>query len=172
MAELVAVSVDAPDEELRQAMLALWQRVNAAGGAVGFPADAKATEVALALDAALERVASGDDLLVTLRRGSELLGFAFLVSHAGHLRRHWRTVLRVMVDPDLQGEGLGVRLMEAVHEQARRLGLEHLQLTVRGGLGLEQFYARVGYVVVGRHPGAIRVAPGDDRDEVMLVAPL
>jgi len=54
----------------------------------------------------------------------------------------------------------------------RTLGLEHLQLTVRGGTGLESFYERFGYVVVGRHPGAVRVAPGDDRDEVMMVARL
>jgi hypothetical protein len=55
---------------------------------------------------------------------------------------------------------------------ARDLGLEQLQLTVRGGTGLERFYGRFGYAVVGRHPGALRVAPGDDCDEIMMVASL
>jgi hypothetical protein len=40
---------------------------------------------------------------------------------------------------------------------------------VRGGEGLERFYERLGYTIVGRHPGAVRVAPGDDRDEIMLI---
>jgi hypothetical protein len=41
---------------------------------------------------------------------------------------------------------------------------------VRGGTGIELFYERFGYAVVGSHPAAIRLAPGDDRDEIMMVA--
>lgn len=77
-----------------------------------------------------------------------------------------------MVHPDHQGRGAGRTLVEGLHDAGRSLGLEHLQLTVRGGEGLEAFYARFGYEVVGLHPGAVRVAPGDDRDELMLVARL
>ena len=62
--------------------------------------------------------------------------------------------------------------MRGLHRMGRELGLEQLQLTVRGGHGLERFYQRLGYTVVGRHPRAVRVAPGDDRDEVMLVCEL
>jgi catechol-2,3-dioxygenase len=47
--------------------------------------------------------------------------------------------------------------------------LERLQLTVRRGEGLERFYERFGYAVVGSRPRAVRVAPGDDRDEVLMV---
>jgi len=39
-------------------------------------------------------------------------------------------------------------------------------------MNLEAFYERFGYTVVGRHPDAVRVGPGDDRDEVMMVARL
>ena len=59
-----------------------------------------------------------------------------------------------------------------LHALARDLGLEHLQLTVRDGHGTDGFYQRLGYVIVGTHPGAIRVAPGDDRDEIMMIARL
>ncbi len=45
-------------------------------------------------------------------------------------------------------------------------------LTVRGGLGIEGFYERLGYTVVGRHPRAIRVAAGDVRDEIIMVREL
>jgi ribosomal protein S18 acetylase RimI-like enzyme len=77
-----------------------------------------------------------------------------------------------MVHPDHQGAGAGLELMHGLHRLARRLGLEQLQLTVRGGEGLEGFYERLGYRIVGRHPGAVRVSRGDDRDEIMLVTDL
>jgi hypothetical protein len=58
--------------------------------------------------------------------------------------------------------------------QARRvareeMGLEQLHLALRGGTGLERFYRRLGWQVVGSWPGALRVAPGDDRDEILMV---
>ena len=50
----------------------------------------------------------------------------------------------------------------------RRRGWEFLSLTARGGTGVDAFYRGLGYTEVGRLPGAIRVAPGDDRDEILL----
>ena len=49
------------------------------------------------------------------------------------------------------------------------MGLEQLHLAARGGMGLEHFYARLGWREIGRWPGALRLAPGDDRDEVLMV---
>ena len=124
------------------------------------------------LDRALTRVVAGTDALGVLRAPDGIVGMGLLVDAGNRLRAHWRTVLRVMVHPDLQGKGHGALLMHGLHDLGRRLGLEQLQLTVRGGQGLEGFYRKLGYTVVGCHPGAIRVAPGDDRDEVMLVVRL
>jgi hypothetical protein len=45
-------------------------------------------------------------------------------------------------------------------------------LTVRDGNSLEKFYGKLGYRVVGTHPRAVRVAPDDYRDELMLVTDL
>jgi hypothetical protein len=50
--------------------------------------------------------------------------------------------------------------------------VEFLHLTYRDGMGLGDFYAALGYREVGRIPGAIRGAPGDDGDEVLMVRPL
>ena len=129
------------------------------------------TAIAATLDASLDRVAAGEDALGVLRDGQRVVGMGLLVDRGGALTRHWRTVLRVMVHPEHQGSGAGLVLMSGLHQLAKRLGLEQLQLqlTVRGGEGLERFYERLGYTVVGRHPGAVRVGPGDDRDEIMLV---
>jgi catechol-2,3-dioxygenase len=47
--------------------------------------------------------------------------------------------------------------------------VSQLHLAVRGGTGLERFYARLGWREIGRWPGALRLAPGDDRDEILMV---
>ena len=47
-------------------------------------------------------------------------------------------------------------------------GCEFLSLSARGGTGVDRFYRGLGYAEFGRLPGAIRVGPGDDRDEILL----
>jgi GNAT superfamily N-acetyltransferase len=158
--------------ELRSQLLDTWVAVTDAGGAVGFVPPSDRDEIAPALDSALTRVIDGRDELGVLRQDGVAVGMGLVVAHTSALRRHWRTVLRVMVHPSLQGRGEGRRLLLGLHEIGRSLGLEQLHLTVRGGTGVEGFYERFGYTVIGRHPGAVRVAPGDDRDELILVKEL
>jgi GNAT superfamily N-acetyltransferase len=80
--------------------------------------------------------------------------------------------LRVQVHPSRQGGGLGRVLMSGVHDIARERGWDFLYLSARGGTGVDGFYRGLGYQEVGRLPGAIRVAPGDDRDEILLACRL
>jgi GNAT superfamily N-acetyltransferase len=163
---------EASDSNLRADLLATWVAVTDAGGPVGFSSPAPVEQIATVLDDALARVRTGQDALGVIRHGEGTVGMGFLVDRGSRLTRHWRTVLRVMVHPDHQGGGAGSALMNGLHELGRSLGLEQLQLTIRDGYQLERFYQRHGYEVVGRHPGAVRVGPGDDRDEIMLVASL
>jgi GNAT superfamily N-acetyltransferase len=169
-AEVRAVAVI--DEALRPELLAVWTAVTNAGGAVGFVPPVTEDDVAPLLDDVVRRVREGRALLALLAVDGRTAGFAVLVRAAGPLRRHWATVLRVQVHPTLQGRGLGRVLMEGVHDLARAEGLEFLHLGARNGTGVDAFYRRLGYREVGRLPGAIRVAPGDDRDEILLVRPL
>ncbi|QYG95613.1 GNAT family N-acetyltransferase [Iamia sp. SCSIO 61187] len=163
----------AADPNLRAQLLRVWVEVTNAGGSVGFAAPAPVDQVAATLDTALQHVASGRDALGVLRDGSgEAVGMGLLVARGVDLFAHWRTVLRLMVHPDHQGAGGGRALVEGLHRLGRDLGLEHLHLSVRGGEGLEPFYERFGYRVVGTHPGAVRLAPDDTRDEVFMVAVL
>ncbi len=166
----VVEASDARRPQLREQLLDTWVAVTNAGGAVGFTPPADAAAIASTLDERLDRVATGSDVLGVLRSDGTAVGMGFLVDGGSALRRHWRTVLRLMVRPELHGAGAGRLLLEGLHRTAVGLGLEQLQLTVRGGTGVEAFYERFGYTVVGRHPGAIRLAPGDDRDEIMLIA--
>lgn len=151
---------DALDERLRAELLETWVAVTNAGGAVGFTAPASLDDVANVLDNALSRVACGQDALGVLREGAEVVGMGLLVDRGTPTCLHWRTVLRVVVHPGHQGAGAGLTLMQGLHLLGRQIGLDHLQLTIRDGYGLERFYQRLGYTVVGRHPSAVRVAPG------------
>ena len=165
-------AVDAVDPALRRGLLTCWTDVTNAGGAVGFVPPVTEDDVAPVLDALIERVSQGRERLVVLWVDGEPAGWAVLSLSVSPLRRHWATVLRVQVHPARQGQGLGRALMTGVHDVARDCGLEMLHLTVRGGYGLEGFYAGLGYREFGRMPGAIRLAPGDDREEVHLVVRL
>jgi GNAT superfamily N-acetyltransferase len=169
---LVVEPEEALDPSVRADLLDTWIAATDAGGAVGFTAPAPVERIAETLDEALGRVAAGVDLLGVLHTGERYAGMGLLVDRGSALQAHWRTVLRVMVHPDHQGGGAGRLLMEGLRGSAVDLGLEQLELTIRGGLGLEKFYGPLGYRVVGNHPRAVRVAPDDYRDEIMLVLDL
>jgi GNAT superfamily N-acetyltransferase len=161
-------------ESLREQLLELWMTVTDAGGAVGFVAPADPDDHATELDATLDRVRDGRCELVVLRdeeapEDEAIVGLAFLDSLGPAIFAHWRLVKRLMVHPRLRGQGAGLTLLLGVHERARGLGLEQLRLTLRDGLGLDQFYGRAGYQVIGRHPGGIRVGPHEDRDELSML---
>ncbi|WP_432879476.1 N-acetyltransferase family protein [Kribbella sp. CA-245084] len=172
MKYLVIDSDEALDPRLRADLLDTWVAATNAGGAVGYTPPAPVEQIAQNLDGALGRVAAGLDLLGVLHTGERYAGMGMLVSSPSWLNAHWRTVLRVMVHPEHQGNGAGRALMEGLRGSAVDLGLEQLQLTIRDGLGLEKFYGPLGYRVVGTHPRAIRVTPDDYRDEIMLVQDL
>jgi GNAT superfamily N-acetyltransferase len=165
-------AVSAVDEVLRGELLRCWTDVSNAGGAVGFVPPVEQDVVAPVLDRLLEGVHSGRDVLAVLTVDGTTAGFAALVGSLSPLRSHWGTVLRVQVHPAHQGRGLGAVLMRGVHDIARDRGWEFVHLTARGGTGVEGFYRRLGYTEYGRLPDAIRLAPGDDRDEILLVCPL
>jgi GNAT superfamily N-acetyltransferase len=169
-AEVRAVS--AVDDVLRGELLDCWTDVSNAGGAVGFVPPVTRDDVAPVLGRLLEGVHAGRDVLAVLTVDGATAGWAALVGSWSPLRRHWATVLRVQVHPSRQGQGLGRTLMTGVHDIARQRGWEFLSLTARGGTGVDGFYRGLGYREVGRLPGAIRVAPGDDRDEILLHLPL
>ncbi|SOC52089.1 Acetyltransferase (GNAT) domain-containing protein [Blastococcus aggregatus] len=165
-------AVTTVDDALRAELLACWVDVTNAGGAVGFVPPVTAADVAPVLDRLLDGITSGRDVLCVLTVDGATAGFAALVGSSSPLRRHWGTVLRVQVHPSRQGTGLGRALMEGVHRIAAGRGWEFVSLTARGGTGVDAFYRGLGYTEAGRLPGAVRVAPGDDRDEILLARPL
>ncbi|GAA1638007.1 GNAT family N-acetyltransferase [Catellatospora bangladeshensis] len=155
--------------ELREQLVGLWTDVSNAGGAVGFAGAVTRAQVEEVAGPTFEGVDAGiDRLIVGYDEDGAAAAMAILVSKRFALSAHWRTVGRVMVHPGRQGRGEGAALMREAERVGRAMGLEGLHITVRGGMGLERFYTPLGYKEVGRLPGALRMAPGDDRDEIEM----
>ncbi|WP_405439169.1 GNAT family N-acetyltransferase [Streptomyces avidinii] len=162
------------DPSLRDGILALWADVSNAGGAVGFVPPVTPDDIRPSLDKHLAGVADGGcRLLVGRDEDGAVAATAFLTRNTHRLQLHWLWAYTVMVHPRHQGKGYGRDLMAATEAAARSVGnIDAIRLTCRGGLGLEHFYASCGYKEVGRVPGAVRVAPGDDRDDITMLLPL
>ena len=156
-------------DDLAESLKAIWVEVGNAGGSVGVPVPTKPEHVEQLAAKAFRRVQEGDDYLVVAFEGSQAVGFGFLDRGRGPLFRHWATIKRLQVKPDLQRKGVGSEIVRATERFAHDLGLEQLHLTVRGGTGIEAFYEKLGYEHVATIPKIIRVAPGDDRDELYLI---
>jgi GNAT superfamily N-acetyltransferase len=159
---------------LRDGILDLWTDVSNADGAVGFVPPVAREEIRPELVKQFMALAEGRArLLVGHDEEGRVAATAFLTFNTHRLMTHWLWLYTVMVHPRHQGRGHGRDLLAAAADAARGFdGIEAIRLTCRGGLGLERFYASCGYKEVGRVPGAIRVAPGDDRDDVIMFLPL
>ncbi|TWV40342.1 GNAT family N-acetyltransferase [Streptomyces misionensis] len=159
---------------LRDQVLDLWTDVSNAGGAVGFVPPVAREQVRPELVRHFVQMTEGRTrLLAGHDAHGDLAAVAFLARSADPLSAHTLGLYSVMVHPKHQGKGHGRALMAAAEAAARATdGIEVIRLSCRGGHGLERFYAGLGYREAGRIPGAVRVAPGDDRDEIIMVLPL
>ncbi|WP_333745897.1 GNAT family N-acetyltransferase [Streptomyces sp. IBSBF 2950] len=155
-------------------ILTLWSDVSNAGGAVGFVPPVTPQDIRPELLKHLTAMADGRHrLLVGLDEHGTPAATAFFAFNTHRLMTHWVWLYTVMVHPAHQGRGHGRALMTAAESAARGFdGIDAIRLGCRGGHGLEHFYASCGYKEVGRVPGAIRVAPGDHRDDITMLLPL
>ena len=158
-------------ETLRRDLTACWRDVVNAGGAVGFGAQRPVTDevVAPAVDTVVDGLESERWRLLVAHRDGALAGWAVLRRDPDPVVAHWGRVTHVQTALDARRTGVGRALMVEVARLAREeMGLELLRLEVRGGMGLEAFYERLGWEVVGRWPRALRFPVDDVRDEVLM----
>ncbi|WP_415947508.1 GNAT family N-acetyltransferase [Streptomyces sp. KLOTTS4A1] len=159
----------------RSALAECWVEVTNAGGAAGFPfPPVDVDTVTPALDRLIDQLAPDTSRIVTATMDGELAGWLNVRRDRFELIAHWGTLHHVQTRTAVRGLGIGRALMEEVRRIARdEMGLEQLRLAARGGMGLEAFYGRLGWHETGRWPGALRLTPSDDRDEIlMMLAPL
>ncbi|CAL9272092.1 hypothetical protein SUDANB5_00537 [Streptomyces sp. SudanB5_2050] len=163
---------DATDA-VRRDLAECWTAVINAGGAVvpmGCPLPpVSPAHLAPSVDALVEGLAPQRRRLLMASVEGALAGWVLLRRDPHALEAHYGTVNHLQTHVRFRGLGVGAALMRRLPEIAREeMGLERLRLAVRAGLGLEDFYRGVGWAEVGRWPGALRVAPGDDRDEILM----
>jgi GNAT superfamily N-acetyltransferase len=158
------------DPQLVDGLTGCWTRVSNAGGAVGFPfLPVDESEVRRAVITMVDSLDDQRRLLVA-SIGGILAGWLLLEQNTSPLTRHWARVMRVQTDLPYRGRRVGRALMTEVERAARDdLALEQLHIELRGGLGLEVFYGRLGWDIVGRWPAGLRLSDGDDRDEILMV---
>jgi GNAT superfamily N-acetyltransferase len=165
------------DFALRDAILDLWVEVSNAGGSVGFVPPVSRETIRPELVRHFVAMAEGRTrLLVGRDEGGSVAATAFLTLNTHRLMTHWLWLYTVMVHPRHQGRGYGRDLLAAAADAAHAAhgfeDIEAIRLTCRGGEGLERFYASCGYKEVGRVPDAIRVSPGEDRDDITMLLSL
>ncbi|WP_051264913.1 GNAT family N-acetyltransferase [Nakamurella lactea] len=159
----------AADSQFGVALTTLWHAVSQAGGAVGFAPPVERPAVAAKAAPVVDDLRSGRAQGIALIAGHDLVGFGRLTPGTG-ITAHTGSITLVMIDPTRQGSGLGALLMNELMTLAAELGLERVELSIRDGHRLDGFYRRHGFVEWGRRPGWVRVADGDDRDEIFLWA--
>jgi GNAT superfamily N-acetyltransferase len=159
------------DPAVRQELTACWIAVTNAGGAAGFPfPPVNASHVTPAVDALAARLAPQRSRILLARINGALAGWVALSRDPSPLIAHWGTVSHLQTQLAHRNQGIGSALMHRLRQVARdEMGLEQLHLAARGGTGLEDFYARLGWQVIGRWPGKLRLAPDDTRDEILMI---
>lgn len=160
---------------LRQEVIECWITVSNAGGAAGFPFPPVDTSIVSPVaDEIIAGLSPGRSRLLVAVAGDALAGWVHLQRHPDPPIAHWGTISHLQTLPAMRGQGIGRALMAWARQVARQeMGLEQLHLAARGGMGLERFYAQLGWREIGRWPHALRLAPDDDRDEIlMLLTPL
>jgi GNAT superfamily N-acetyltransferase len=173
-ADPVVDQLTSPDQVspgLRQELIDCWITVSNAGGAVGFPfPPVDATTVAPVADRLIAGLDPGCSRLLIARTGDTLAGWVHLHREPYPVIAHWGTIGHLQTLPACRGQGIGGALMAHARRVGRaEMGLEQLRLAARGGTGLERFYDKLGWTVIGRWPAALRLAPGDDRDEILMI---
>jgi GNAT superfamily N-acetyltransferase len=161
--------------ELTHQLIDCWITVSNAGGAAGFPfPPVDVTHVAPVADQLVADLHPQRSRLILAVKEGTLAGWLNICRDLHPLVAHWGTVNHVQTHISVRGHGIGVALMHQARQVARdEMGLEQLRLAARGGLGLEDFYSRLGWKEIGRWSGALRFSPDDDRDEIlMILAPL
>lgn len=159
------------DPAVRQELTACWIAVTNAGGAAGFPfPPVNASHVAPAVATLAARLDPQRNRILLARSGGTLAGWVALSRDPSPLIAHWGTVNHLQTQLAHRNQGIGSALMHRLRQVARdEMGLEQLHLAARGGIGLEEYYARLGWQVTGRWPGKLRLAPDDTRDEILMI---
>jgi ribosomal protein S18 acetylase RimI-like enzyme len=155
------------DELARQSYL-LIGAVTELGGAVGWMTPPTRAETDEWLAGVFASIAAGDGALCTAWRAGRLVAMGVWLRDQAPYFRHLAELIKIMVDPQARGAGLGQIVTRELIASAAAAGIETLVLGVRGNNHLAiRLYEELGFVEWGRLPDVIEVS--DERfDDVRM----
>ena len=165
----IAVSFPTADSDcLRADVARVISAVTAAGGAVGWLAEATRAETDAWLAPVLAQVAVGDAVLCLATVEGRVQAMGAWVRQGRGPMRQVGEITKVMAHPAARGRRLGHAVMEGLVTSAQAAGLELLTLGCRGNNHLAiGLYREHGFHEWGRLPHAVAV--GADRwDDVRM----
>jgi len=109
---------------------------------------------------------SGTRLLVAAFEDDRVVGSGQLAIPIWPNAHHRAEVQRLYVAGALRGQGVGRRLMTALHDAARERGRSLILLSTRRGGTTEDFYKGLGYREIGVVPGYSVGVAGERYDNV------
>lgn len=137
----------------RRELINCWVEVTNKGGAVGFLPPVTVDDIEPVAAAMINSLHPVWTRILIAHAPEGLLGWLALVREDDDLVRHWASIKRLQTHPRHRGRGVASTLMTRARDVARDdLHLEQLHLTARGGMGLESFYERLGWRVIGPAP--------------------
>ena len=113
-------------------------------------------------------IRAGSRLLLVALQGGRIVGTGQLAFARWPNARHRAEIHKVFTIGEVRGQGIGLRVMQALHHAALHRGRTLLLLCTRKGGPAETFYQRLGYRVIGTLPGYFRDANGQRGDSVSL----
>lgn len=100
--------------------------------------------------------------------GDEPVGLAGLMRQRPSKMAHRASIVMVYVRKSQRGTGVADHLIEAVIDEARDMGIVQLELSVAAdNRPAVRFYERMGFVTIGRIPGAL-LHDGREMDDLMM----
>jgi len=151
------------DRRTSEELSVCWREVANAGGAVGFPfPPVEEDQVRSASASMIKSLDPHHSRLLVAFTNDNLSGWLLLRASNNPLTQHWGEISRVQTSLRHRGAGIERLLMEEAARCAREdMSLTQLHLVPRGGLGLEDYYSRLGWREVGRWPDALKFSETD-----------
>ncbi|MEO0317495.1 MAG: ribosomal-protein-alanine N-acetyltransferase [Pseudomonadota bacterium] len=116
----------------------------------------------------LDSLDSGYDAWVLRESGERLVGYFLLMPVVDEMH-----LLNITVRPDVQGQGLGSRLMGKVRERAAAAGMASILLEVRPSNELAlAVYRHIGFEQIGVRKNYYPAAAGSREDAIVMRLPL
>lgn len=153
MSHTVSILTPERAETLRTELVMLMIDAVEHGASINFVQPMIAAKADPWWQGALDSQRRGERLIVAAESEGRLDGSVQLILPPQENQPHRADIGKLMVHSRARRHGLGDRLMQAVEDEARRIGRTLLTLDTEEGSAAERLYLRRGWTLFGKIPG-------------------